>query len=183
MVATNRRHQASEGDIMATPHPARSVLPHPPSALPRYFAASPFDGAQIAAAGAEKSERLELYERLAAEHFATIPEETSIEALAWIERHHRTRLEIEREERRMHFGALALVSVLFFLLLPSLIQSEFASLPLTLLELLLLVLVVPYVLVYFGYENRVRAMSLGLLRVAEAIAVREQKAGRQDPAA
>ena len=37
---------------------------------------------------------------------------------------------------------------------------------------LLLLLVAPYTFVYFGYENRVRAMSLGLLRVLDAISCR-----------
>jgi len=160
---------------MAKAHPDRPVLPHPPSAIPRYFSTSPFDGAQVTALGAEKSRRLALYETLAASHFAQIPAELATLDLDWLDGYLRTRLEIEREERRMHFGALALVSVLFFLMLPGLVESGFANLGLTSLALLLLALLVPYVLVYFGYENRVRAMALGHLRLIEARESRQER--------
>jgi hypothetical protein len=157
----------------------RSVMPHPPGGVPKYFDSSPFDGAQIAKAGA-KSRRLELYDALSKAHFAQIPDEVTDGELAWLETFHRERLEAEREERRMHFGAFALVGVLFFLLFPALIAQAFQMLALDLLALLLLVLIVPYVFVYFGYENRVRAMALGLFRIMEARALRAELAAKKD---
>ncbi|MGI5864511.1 MAG: hypothetical protein ACOX6T_21010 [Myxococcales bacterium] len=153
----------------------RSVLPHPPKAIPNYFMASAFEGAQIAEPGKPKSRLLELYDQLAPSYFASIPEDLGDADLDWLERFLTTRLEIEREERRMHFGALALVGILFFLLLPQIVAMEFANLALNLLALLLLALVVPYVFVYFGYENRVRAMALARLRLIEARTARASK--------
>jgi hypothetical protein len=160
---------------MADSPGSRSVMPHPPGGVPKYFDSSPFDGAQVARPGGPKSHRLELYDALAKGHFAELPEGASADDLAWLEGYHRERLDAEREERRMHFGAFCLVSVLFFLLLPALIAGAFQMLALDLLALLLLVLIVPYVFVYFGYENRVRAMALGLFRLMEARAVRAEK--------
>ncbi|MBQ4334420.1 MAG: hypothetical protein IJC63_03535, partial [Myxococcaceae bacterium] len=55
----------------------------------------------------------------------------------------------------------------FFLLLPTLAAGK-ASLPVLLIALLLIGLLVPYTLVYFGYENRVRAMAIGRMRLWEA---------------
>jgi hypothetical protein len=162
---------------MAETSGARGVMPHPPGGVPRYFDGSPFDDARIAGVDQERSRRLALYDELAKDHFARMPREVGTEELAWLEGYQRERLEAEREERRMHFGAFALVSVLFFILLPTFVSSQFV-LALGLLELLLLALIVPYVFIYFGYENRVRAMTLGLLRLIEARAVREeQRAG------
>lgn len=157
---------------MADRSGVRSALAHPLSGVPAYFDSSPFDGARIA--GTSKSRRLELYETLAKTHFVEIPGDVTAADLAGLEAYHRERLIAEREERRMHFGALALVSVLFFILLPALIAQGFQMLALDLLALLLLALIVPYVFVYFGYENRVRAMALGLFRLMEARATREE---------
>jgi len=159
----------------------RSVQPHPPMGIPKYFYASAFDGAQIAAPGKEKSRRLRLYERLSETHFAELPAELSLEDLRSLDAQLLARLDLEREERRMHFGSLALSSVLFFLVLPHLASAREPSLALGLLALLLLGLVAPYVLVYFGYENRVRAMGLAHLRLLEAIAAREEEPHRVEP--
>ena len=164
---------------MADPKGERSVMPHPPGGVPKYFDTSPFEGAQVAGAGA-KSHRLELYERLAKGHFGQIPEDVTESELEWLEGYHRERLAAEREERRMHFGAFALVGVLFFLLFPAMIAQAFQMLALDLLALLLLVLLVPYVFVYFGYENRVRAMALGLFRLLEARALKAELAAKRD---
>ena len=120
---------------MSQPENVRSVLPHPPKAIPNYFLASAFEGAQIAEPGKSKSRLLELYDQLAPSHFASIPEELGEADLDWLDRFQMTRLEIEREERRMHFGALALVSLLFFLLLPQIVAMEFANIALNLLAL------------------------------------------------
>ncbi|HUJ27198.1 MAG TPA: hypothetical protein VLW85_14335 [Myxococcales bacterium] len=103
-----------------------------------------------------------LYRKLAASRYRDLP--ASEPDAAVLEPYLRARLECEREERRMHFGALALVSVLFFLLLPAVLR-DFGNIGLDLIAVLLLALLVPYVFVYFSYENRVRAMSAAWLRL------------------
>ncbi len=107
----------------------------------------------------------ELYRRC----FHELPPDLAADDLRLLERYARARLKLEMEERRMHFGALALVSVLFFILLPHLLAEEFRNLALDALALLLLALIVPYVFVYFSYENRVREMARFHLRLIEAI--------------
>jgi hypothetical protein len=154
---------------------ARDPAAHPPRRIAKYFAGSPFEGAQIAAAEGPKSKRLALFDELRAQRFASVPAGLSREDLQWLAEFQLHRLEAEREERRMHFGALVLVTVLFFLVFPQLIAQQFANLGLSLVALLLLVLIVPYVLVYFGYENRVRAMALEHLRLLEAIALSDER--------
>ncbi len=124
----------------------------------KLFSASPFDGIP------REGRAAELYRALAQSRFAALPDELTDEDAQLLERYLSVRLKLEREERRMHFGALALMSLLFFLLLPTVLRDP-GSIALDLLALLLLALVVPYVFVYFGYENRVRAMSSALLRL------------------
>jgi hypothetical protein len=154
---------------MADSSRARSVQGHPPSLLPHWLAGSAFEGALLDPPGVEKSRRLALYDQLAPDHFAKVPDELTVDDLDWLDQFHLARLEIEREERRMHFGALSLVTLMLFLILPAMITGGFSSLALNLLSLLLILLAGPYVLVYFGYENRVRAMALGHLRLLEAM--------------
>jgi len=160
---------------MADSNGTRSVMPHPPGGVPKYFDGSPYDDAQIAKGGGARSKSLELYEALAKTHFADVPDEVTDAQLAWMEAYHHERVLAEREERRMHFGSFSLVSVLFFLLLPSMISPGQFALPLMALEALLLVLLVPYVFVYFGYENRVRAMTLGYFRLMEVRSLRADR--------
>lgn len=167
---------------MAESSGTRSVMPHPPAGVPKYFDSSPYDGAQIAGYGGPKSQCLALYDELAKSHFVQVPETVTDAQLAWLEGFQHERVVAEREERRMHFGAFCLVSLLFFLLLPTMVTTQFV-LALALLEVLLLVLIVPYVFVYFGYENRVRAMTLGLFRLREAHALRAERALATAPAA
>ncbi len=131
--------------------------------MPGYIANSIFDEP----AGSGRA--AELYLALARSRFASLPGELSTADLRMLERYLFARLELEREERRMHFGALALLSLLFFVLLPHLISGEFQSVALDLLALLLLTLIVPYIFVYFGYENRVRAMGAARLRALEKL--------------
>ncbi len=160
---------ADEGSI-------RSVQNHPPAGVPKYFDGSPYDDAQIAV-GRPTSKRLALYDELAKKHFAEVPDTVTDEELAWLEGYHHQRVIAEREERRMHFGAFMFVGILFFILLPGFVTGPLV-IALGILELLLLGLIVAYVFVYFGYENRVRAMTLGLFRLMEVRANRaEQKAG------
>ena len=168
---------------MADPGSIRSVQNHPPAGVPKYFDGSPYDDASIAV-GVPKSRRLCLYDELAKSHFAQVPDMVTDEELAWLKAYHRERVVAEREERRMHFGAFALVGVLFFILLPGFIKGPLV-IGLGLLELLLLVLVAAYVFVYFSYENRVRAMTVGLLRLMEVEAGRAERkaqAGRDEAA-
>ena len=155
----------------------RKALPHPPAGVPRYFDTSPFDEAGVVAPGRAKSRALEAYEAFAKGRFVEVPAEATRDELERLDRYLLARLDMEREERRMHFGAFALVSVLFFLLFPRLVEEGFQTVWLDLLALLLLALIVPYVFVYFGYENRVRAMALGHLRLLEAIAAKDEAGG------
>ncbi len=129
----------------------------------KLFSASPFDGIPGEGRAAE------LYRALAQSRFAALPDGLTDEDAQLLERYLSARLKLEREERRMHFGALALLSLLFFVLLPHLISGEFQSVALDLLALLLLTLIVPYIFVYFGYENRVRAMGAARLRALEKL--------------
>lgn len=160
---------------MTSKSTVRSALPHPPGWLPGYCARSAFHDVVLAEPGHDKSRLLALYDALSATEFARIPEELGDEDLAWLDGFLALRLETEREERRMHFGAFSLVGVLFFLLLPTLAAGR-ASLAVLLIALLLIGLILPYTLVYFGYENRVRSMAIARMRLWEARARRSEAA-------
>ena len=140
-----------------------------------YFDASPFDGAEVPT-GAAKSRRLQLYEQFAATRFAAVPPALTRAELEGVQAILASRLDAEREERRMHFGAFALVTLLFMLVFLHGLQAGFSNLAVDLLAALLLALVVSYVFVYFGYENRVRAMLAGRLRLLEALARLDEEA-------
>ena len=109
-----------------------------------------------------------LYRALSASRFAQLPPGLSPEEARVLDRYLLARLDLEREERRMHFGALALAAALFFLLLPQVLAGQFRDLLLDSMALLLFLLLPPYLFVYFNYENRVRAMSEAHLRLLEA---------------
>src|SRR5438445_12809645 len=113
---------------------------------PRYFDSSPYavpDGG---------GRTLELYRALAAGRFAPLPQGLSREKARALDRYLLARLDLEREERRMHFGALALAAALFFLLLPPVLAGQFRDLLLDSMALLLFLLLPPYLFVYFNYE-------------------------------
>jgi Flp pilus assembly protein TadB len=152
---------------------------HRQGARSGYFDSSPFENAQIAATDT-KSRCLDLYEAFAQSRFEQLADDLTESELASLEEYHRARLDAEREERRMHLGAFALVSVLFFLLLPMLVAEAFQVLVLDAVALLLLALAVPYAFVYFDYENRVRAMALGLFRLMEARELRAERTRQAD---
>jgi hypothetical protein len=80
--------------------------------------------------------------------------------LDWLQRIHDKHLDFYREERRMHFGAFALVGLAFVVLLgPTLELAETPFfLPLAAAEALLFLLLVPYTFVYRRYEEGVRRM-------------------------
>jgi hypothetical protein len=129
---------------------------------PRYFDNSPY-------AVPDRGGRvLELYRALSAVRFAQLPQGLSREEMRGLDRYLLARLDLEREERRMHFGALALAAALFFLLLQQVLAGGLRDLLLDAMALLLFLLLPPYLFVYFNYENRVRAMSEAHLRLLEA---------------
>jgi hypothetical protein len=128
---------------------------------PKYFDSSPYE--QPAAEGRV----FELYRALARGKFAALPQGLSREEARRLDRYLLARLELEREERRMHFGAFALTAALFFLLLPPVLGSDFRNALLDGMALLLFLLLPPYLFVYFNYENRVRSMSEAHLRLLE----------------
>jgi hypothetical protein len=128
---------------------------------PKYFDSSPYPLPSEGKLGA-------LYRALSASRFAQLPPGLSREEARALDRYLLARLDLEREERRMHFGALALAAALFFLLLPPVLAGEFRDLLLDSMALLLFLLLPPYLFVYFNYENRVRAMSEAHLRLLES---------------
>jgi hypothetical protein len=98
-----------------------------------------------------------LYERLADQGFgdlAGLPA-PDLEALS---RLHALRLRCYAEERRLHFGAFALVGLATVILLPAVLTLDEYFLPLAAVELLLLGLFVPYTFYYRKYEENTRRM-------------------------
>jgi hypothetical protein len=98
--------------------------------------------------------------------------------LDWLQRIHDKHLDFYREERRMHFGAFALVGVAFVVLLgPTVALSDTAFfLPLAGAEALLLALLVPYTFVYRRYEEGVRRM------MRESVVLEDARRARAEPA-
>jgi len=99
------------------------------------------------------------YERLRRSRFEGL-EKLSPADLDWLQHIHDKHLDFYREERRMHFGAFALVGLAFVVLLgPTLSLAETPFfLPLAAAEALLFLLLVPYTFVYRRYEEGVRRM-------------------------
>ncbi len=104
-----------------------------------------------------KSRLLAEYERAAAGGFTELDSFNDRELLR-LQRLHDKHLDYYREERRMHFGAFALVGLAFIILFPALLTVEQSFLALAGVETLLFVLLVPYVFVYRRYEEGVRRM-------------------------
>jgi hypothetical protein len=113
------------------------------------------------------------HERLRRDGFARL-ERFSPEELDWLQRIHDKRLDFYREERRMHFGAFALVGLAFVVLLgPTLTLADGPFfLPLAGAEALLLHLLVPYTFVYRRYEEGVRRM------MRESVALEDARRAR-----
>lgn len=80
----------------------------------------------------------------------------SMAELDWLQGIHDKHLAFYEEERRMHFGAFALVGLCLMILLPALLTAKAYFLPLGGLWLLLIILLVPYAFVYRRYEEGVR---------------------------
>lgn len=110
----------------------------------------------------------ELYEEKSRSGFNGL-ELLDIEALKTLLEIHSKKIEFHREERKMHFGALALVSVLFFITLALLNRGGPVFLYACAIALLLLCLIIPYVIVYFKYENRLRKMNSEYFKIFDAI--------------
>ena len=109
------------------------------------------------------------YERLRRSGFEGLSK-LSVDDLDWLQRIHDKHLDFFREERRMHFGAFALVGLAFVVLLGptvSLAETVF-FLPLAGAEALLFVLLVPYTFVYRRYEEGVRRMMRESVRLEDA---------------
>lgn len=103
----------------------------------------------------EKARLYARYEELVASGFEDLSGFDAGE-LDWLQRIHDKHLDYYREERRMHFGAFALVGVVFIILLPATLFLEDYFLILAGVEGLLLALLVPYTFVYRRYEEGVR---------------------------
>ena len=104
-----------------------------------------------------RSELLAAYEEITAGGFRDL-DRFSVEDLDWLQHIHDRHLDFFREERRMHFGAFALVGLAFIILLPATLFLEDYFLILAGAQALLLALLVPYVFVYRKYEEGVRRM-------------------------
>lgn len=128
---------------------------------------------------AVKAELLAAYEKLCADGFADL-DRFSADELEDLLRIHDRRLDYYREERRMHFGAFALVGLALVVLLPAVLtltDTDF-FIPLAAIELLLLVLLVPYTFVYRKYEEGVRRMMREAFLLDNARRLRRQRADR-----
>ncbi|MBN1574664.1 MAG: hypothetical protein JW984_15815 [Deltaproteobacteria bacterium] len=108
------------------------------------------------------------YERHLKEKFRNIDRLTK-EELSWLLSVHDKKIEYFKEERKMHFGAFALVTILFFIILPQALAGGEYSFPLMLLEGLLLILIIPYVFYYAWYENRLRKIESFYFIILEAL--------------
>lgn len=114
-----------------------------------------------------KARVVELYERLDEADFAGL-EELDARDLAALAGLHALRLEHLKEERRMHFGAFALVGLAIVILLPAVLTLERYFLPLAGVELLLLALLVPYTFYYRKYEESVRRLMRASMLIENA---------------
>lgn len=127
---------------------------------------------------AVKAELLAAYEKLCTDGFADL-DRFSADELDDLLRIHDRRLDYYREERRMHFGAFALVGLALVVLLPAVLtltDTDF-FIPLAAIELLLLVLLVPYTFVYRKYEEDVRRMMREAFLLDNARRLRRERAG------
>lgn len=114
------------------------------------------------------NETMDFYEKHLKDKFRNI-DGLKKDDLSWLLIVHDKKIEYFKEERKMHFGAFALVTILFFIILPqALSETEFAF-PLLLLEGLLLLLIIPYVFYYAWYENRLRKIESYYFVILEAL--------------
>lgn len=121
------------------------------------------------------------YERLRAAGFDGLDRLPAAD-LDWLQRIHDKHLDFYKEERRLHFGAFALVGLAFVVLLgPTLTLAETDFfLPLAAAETLLFLLLVPYVFVYRRYEEGVRRMMRESVRLEDARRARGENSCQPD---
>lgn len=82
---------------------------------------------------------------------------------------HEKKVDYFKEERKMHFLAFMLVTLLFFIILPRTFEDQY-RLAFVLVEALLFVLMVPYIFYYAWYENRLRKLEALCFVILEAAA-------------
>jgi hypothetical protein len=106
---------------------------------------------------ARRARLVALYEELEERRFADLAGLPAAELDA-LGRIHSLRLGHYAEERRLHFGAFALVALAVVILLPAVLTLDEYFLPLAGVELLLLTLLLPYTFYYRKYEENTRRM-------------------------
>ncbi|MBN1880825.1 MAG: hypothetical protein JW885_01515 [Deltaproteobacteria bacterium] len=117
---------------------------------------------------------IEFYETHLKDRFRSV-DHLNEKDLEWLLTVHDKKVEYFKEERKMHFGAFALVTVLFFLLLPVILAGGEFIRPLLFIEGLLFILMVPYVFYYAWYENRLRKLEEFYFVILEALVGMEEK--------
>ena len=122
---------------------------------------------------ADASALLERYYELADGGFPGFEGITDRE-MDWIQAIHDKHLAFFKEERRMHFGAFALVAVAMVLLLPAVLSEERYFIPLLAAFGLLVILLVPYTFVYMRYEEGVRK------KMRESVIIENERRLRQE---
>lgn len=122
---------------------------------------------------ANRSRLYSEYEALVESGFSGL-ERFGDEDLDWLQQIHDKHLDFFREERRMHFGAFALVGVVFIILLPATLFLEDYFLILAAVEALLLALLAPYTFVYRKYEEGVR------LKMRQSVMIENERRHRME---
>ena len=110
---------------------------------------------------------MELYETHLKGNFAGV-DTLSADELKFLLAVHDKKVEYFKEERKMHFLAFMLVTLLFFIILPLTFEDQY-RLAFVLLEALLFLLMVPYIFYYAWYENRLRKLEALYFVILEAV--------------
>ena len=87
---------------------------------------------------------------------------------------HEKKVDYFKEERKMHFFAFMLVTLLFFIILPQTFAGQY-RVAFMFLEALLFVLMVPYIFYYAWYENRLRKIEGFYFVIYEALSQKGNK--------
>jgi len=116
---------------------------------------------------------MELYERCLKDNFTGI-DALSTDELRFLLTVHDKKVDYFKEERKMHFFAFMLVTLLFFIILPRTFEDQY-RLGFVLLEAFLFVLMVPYVFYYAWYENRLRKLEALYFVIFETVSGRGNK--------
>jgi hypothetical protein len=116
---------------------------------------------------------MELYETHLKSNFTGI-DTLSKDELAFLLAVHEKKVDYFKEERKMHFLAFMLVTLLFFIILPRTFEDQY-RLAFVLVEALLFVLMVPYIFYYAWYENRLRKIEVLYFVIFEAVSRRGNK--------